>query len=373
VWRKAVYNLHLCIGLILGLYCAVLGVTGSALVFKEELNRAFHSSLYTVEVPPHPVMLSLDEMIRTFEKSYPGSTFFSITLPTTPHEAPYIGYLPAEAGHSQTSQVWHELFINPYTGKILGDQPMGGSFFNVLHDFHANFLLGKTGEAINRYGVLFLLALLLSGLWLWWPSWRMSFQRFKDDLHPRVGFYASGILLVIVLTAASYFWPAPTTATVSLLTAPFHSKESVPTQAPVKEPDGKKVKSRSKTRPLSYDMLVAQAHQALPQLSAVEIGQWKGTLRVLMGQPGDHLIWERLAFVNFDSNDGSIKSVEEPSRRPLEIRTRNWLMYIHYGQWGSGAVYDIVKFLWFLAGLCPLILFITGLMMYFSKQKKPLF
>ena len=50
--RKVWLEVHLWLGLILGFFLALLGVTGSILVFYEEIDKALNAELFVVEASP---------------------------------------------------------------------------------------------------------------------------------------------------------------------------------------------------------------------------------------------------------------------------------------------------------------------------------
>jgi uncharacterized iron-regulated membrane protein len=44
-WRKAIFQIHLWVGLVLCLYVLIIGVTGSILVFESEIEHVVYSHL----------------------------------------------------------------------------------------------------------------------------------------------------------------------------------------------------------------------------------------------------------------------------------------------------------------------------------------
>jgi uncharacterized iron-regulated membrane protein len=102
--------------------------------------------------------------------------------------------------------------FNPYTGQDLGDSvPFGIHFVTRLLELHDDLMAGTTGRSVNGFGAVMLLALVLTGMVVWWPgikTWRRSlvlhrgvgWRRFTWDLHSVIGFWT---LLILVLFAVS--------------------------------------------------------------------------------------------------------------------------------------------------------------------------
>jgi uncharacterized iron-regulated membrane protein len=75
-WRKALFQVHLWLGIALGLYYAVIGITGSIIVYKKELERAMIPRL--VRVQPGTERGSLAAMISKVKQAYPQASLSNI-------------------------------------------------------------------------------------------------------------------------------------------------------------------------------------------------------------------------------------------------------------------------------------------------------
>lgn len=392
--RKAVLFLHLCIGLALGLYFSLMGLTGSALIFKSELHRFFKPSLYYVVPPENSSRLSLNKLAQVFKDSHPDISIASLGLPVAARDVLIVGYRAAEPGQKKGQSM--QALIDPYTGKVVAEQLSGGWFFRTLHNLHAKLLLDDLGEDIHRYGVLAIFALLLSGVWLWWSSitglveplklskvlsqikqkvtvkLNGSFNRKIFDIHNAVGFFAALILFVLALTASSDLWHDQAVAIVAGLTGgPVEAEnkgrkaENMGGKVENKGPQSQGQQSEGKEMTPSYDAMLAAANHALPNMVAVAITDKLG---VRMVSPGEPYVVPRCVTVFFNKSDARLLRVEDPAKLPLGQQIMAWLLPIHFGQWGPGISYYFVKAIWFVAGLCPSILFGSGVMMVMLKR-----
>ena len=74
--RKALFQVHLWVGLGIGLYIVMLSLTGSALVLRQELDRAVQTPRPVYE--PARRVLSKEELSRAALQVYPGYTIVGI-------------------------------------------------------------------------------------------------------------------------------------------------------------------------------------------------------------------------------------------------------------------------------------------------------
>ena len=89
--RSVVLFLHLCIGLVLGLYFILLVFTVNLLIFKSELHRLFNPSLYYVVPPENSPRLSLDKLAQVFKDNHPDISISSLGLPVVARDVFIVG------------------------------------------------------------------------------------------------------------------------------------------------------------------------------------------------------------------------------------------------------------------------------------------
>lgn len=202
--RKATFQLHLWSGIGLGLYVLMISVTGSVLVYRNELYRA---------ATPDPIIVTAlgplltDQQLKgTATRAYPGYRVVRINRPLNPHQAVSI-LLEGSAGSK------NRLF-NPYTGADLGDSvPLGIWLVSKLLSLHDDLLGGTTGLKVNGVGAVLVVVLVFTGIVVWWPgirTWRRSltvprgvgWQRVIWGLHSMVGFWSLGFILLFAVSGA---------------------------------------------------------------------------------------------------------------------------------------------------------------------------
>ena len=202
--RKAIFQIHLWSGIGAGLYVLLVSVTGSVLVYSNELYRA--ATPAPIIVTASGTQLTDDQLKGAARRAYPGYTISVLSRAPNPDQAVSIS-LKGRTGPK------NRLF-NPYTGADLGDSvPRGIKMVSKLIDLHDNLLGGTTGRKVNGAGALMVVVMAVSGMVVWWPgirTWRRNltahrnagWQRFIWGLHGMIGFWTLGILLLFGLSGA---------------------------------------------------------------------------------------------------------------------------------------------------------------------------
>jgi len=223
VWlRKAFFQVHLWTGLILAVYVLVMSVTGTILIYRRELSRAFSTQPHIVAVSGP--RMTADEIKQAALRSHPGFNVVRIFQPRRPDQ-------PAEVWLERGQKKLQRL-IDPYSGADLGNSLQFG-FRAVLWlvDLHDNLLSGKTGHVLNGIAGACVTLLCLSGFVVWWPGidrwrrsllidWRASGNRLNWSLHSALGFWSLLFILMWGVSGVYLAWPAPFNGLVDYLEAP---------------------------------------------------------------------------------------------------------------------------------------------------------
>ncbi len=190
---------HLWLGLLTGIIVLIISLTGCIYVFEKEIRGYLDKDYAFVPVQQAP-QASLGLLLRSFEKMAPDQKISSITIRHTAQNA-------TVAFNTNKHLVY---YLNPYNGQLVKKSKL--DFLDTVEEIHTSLLLGDQGKFIIRWSVVVFVIMLITGLILWFPGqmrllkqaltikWKGSTKRVNYDLHNVLGFYASGILLVISLT-----------------------------------------------------------------------------------------------------------------------------------------------------------------------------
>lgn len=209
--KKAFGKIHLWLGLASGLIVFVVALTGSVLVFEEELELLFHRKQLKVE-QVLPQRKSYDELAAIVQSTYPDKKIKGFNIYPDPGRSVLFS-----VGKNK-KELWL-VGVDQYTGRVLGHQDHNKRFFTIVLQLHRYLLMGKTGKAITGVSCLVFIVMLISGLIIWWPAakaairqrfrikWKAGFKRVNWDFHAVFGFYSFIFLLIIAATGLVWSYP----------------------------------------------------------------------------------------------------------------------------------------------------------------------
>lgn len=213
-FKKLIGQVHLWLGLACGLVVLVVALTGSILVFEDELEPVIYHKQMVVEVEHKAPRLPVDTLMAIAQQAYPKTPIRQVRMEPAANRSAMV---LLGAGKKQGQKY---VFINPYTGKILGKGKAEDRFFAVVTRLHRYLLAGDTGKIITGISCSMFFILTISGIIIWWPAnknavkqrfkikWDGSSKRVNWDIHAVFGFYASFFLIAISVTGLvwSYEW-----------------------------------------------------------------------------------------------------------------------------------------------------------------------
>ena len=214
VWlRKVLFQVHLWTGLSVGVYICVVCLSGSVLVYRNELYRAFSPTPVIVAGSGAP--LSAAALTEAARHAYPDHTVADVRPGDTANHAVEV---TLTRGDETTRRLLH-----PFTGADLGNPlPWGFRSTAWLLDLHDNLLAGESGRRVNGIGAILFLLLGTTGAIIWWPGragWRRSmtvdlranWKRLNWSLHSALGFWFLGFVILWGVTGVYLSLPAVVT------------------------------------------------------------------------------------------------------------------------------------------------------------------
>jgi len=193
--RRLILTLHLTVALVAGLLILTLGVTGSIMAFEPELQHALNPGLSYVTPTGSPKPLA--ELGAAAAAAAGDTRITGYGLPN----APNLSYVVQLRGKS--------VYIDQYTARVLGIRAPEPDFLSKVHQWHLRLNWRDPtdrGKTIVKWSGVAMLFLLVSGLYLWWPTRRFRMpraagaKRFWFDLHNVTGVYSIVFLLIAAIT-----------------------------------------------------------------------------------------------------------------------------------------------------------------------------
>ena len=253
---RFIFSLHKWFGLISGVFLLFLGLSGSILVFKDELDPWLYKK--SLLVVPKEKPISLDKIYHIITDKYPNLDGLAWANPSAPKNESYRFRL-----YLNDEKLWTydlgTLNISQYTGEILRNSrsdSFAAGIIEWLFQFHFSFHLGMPGAALTAIFGITMIISIITGLIIYrkiiWKvltfkvkiktkNWRML----SSDLHRVIGVWSLFLNIIIFFTG---FW-----MNLFAFEPKVWQKEKVNTQ-------------NNKLVTVSIDKMYAEGKQKMPEL-----------------------------------------------------------------------------------------------------------
>jgi len=354
--RRAWVQIHLWLGLTLGVVGALVGITGSVLVFDRAIDGALNPQRYATS--GNEVSLPyVDYIRRATSAAGDGARAVNLRLPQS--EAMPVVVFVREGGASARLR---RVYLDPPTGRVL-DAPTGGGLIGWAHDFHESLTLREYSgrEIVGCVGIAMLISS-LSGIYLWWPRRPLrrndfTFRRgsaLSRRLHYTFGIYASLVLAMLSFTGIFLAFPDAGRAAVGAL-------------APVSPSPRGMQAEQSEGRPITPDEAVAVARGRFPGANVAGVGipaGPRGVYRIALRDAGDDS--ERGGIVVFvDPRGSAVLRQLDPATQTSGDAFLAYQRPLHEGD----ALGIIGRVVISIVGLLPALFVVTGTMMWLRSRR----
>lgn len=361
--KKTLFQLHWFFGITAGLVLALMGITGAAVSFQDEILRALNPSVLHVEKREAGV-LPPAELVRKLETTE-GKTVSMLWVESDSGNAARVFFTPPPGERRGQMR-----YFDPYTGDYMGDA-VGQDVFGFILQLHRFLAMGDTGRQITGACTLILLFFCLSGLYLRWPrqvanwrawltlDWRKKGRSFNWDLHSVFGTWCLLFYLLAALTGLSWSYDWYNQGLTKLLS-----------DAPNNERMRKRGPPPEGPAPVAnYDAIWSSIYaNAGPGLSAYNIrmpavaGQPAIVYYLLKSSPHDRALNQ----INLDPATGDVKFHDQYASKTLKSQWLTSIYALHTGSY-FGLVGRIILT---VSALCMPLFFITGWLLYLDRRRK---
>jgi uncharacterized iron-regulated membrane protein len=357
--RHAVFQFHRYLGLLVGFVIVVVGFTGSLLVFHTEIEAAL-IDLQFGKVQPQGRLVAIDQILTTVRAEVRDRPDLEIGSLVSPKDAshPY----QARIWNKETNQLT-QIFVNPYTGQVLGKISESSSLMQQVLRLHYQLAAGEVGTKIVGIVALLLLLLSLTGIALW-PGWRNLINGFKIkwnahakrlnfDIHKVAGIITATFLAFTAFTG--FCWNFYDVAEPIIYAATFTPKQPEPESQPIPG-----------TPAMNLGTILQIAETALP-------GGKVTWISIPNSPTAPFTIYKKFpqAMGDFDNSiyldqfSGKVLRVKKGEEMLLGDRVLASFTPLHYGTfWGLPS-----RILYVFVGFAPMILLITGFVMWRHRRK----
>ena len=359
VFLRKIFLLHSYTGLIIGIFLLALGVSGSFLVFRRDLD----SKIYEVsnKVAIRPTKISLDSMYRIILHAYPKIDGISLRNFDYDPSAAYQFTLYRNDGNINTYDLYL-LAMDPYTGKIIREGWYRNPSTGIIHwilQFHFSFHWGVPGLLLTDLIAILLFISVTTGLIVYrkkiWPvlSFRVKINKnssrgFYSSLHRIVGVWALLFNLIIGFTGFwlnkfafdPTIWKEKSIASIQNIVI-THNIDSMVNHA------------------LSVQ-LMTDIHIGIPTR--------KNKHLIVDGKIGQQpsIIGNELNQIVTNVTTGEIIKQNNYHTAPVSDYVESMIFPLHVGSYGG----DFIRWLYVIFGLTPGLLSITGFYLWKQKNKQ---
>jgi uncharacterized iron-regulated membrane protein len=336
------FRVHTFLGTVLGIYFAVLGLTGSALVFRPEIERGLVPAL------SHPSAQGgrpLGQAWHALRRAYPGHAIGPVSFSQYPATAPGG---PLRVRVKRGFEAFY-VYLDARTGELLAEQHRTIVW---LQNLHFTLFGERVGLLVNAGGAVLLMLMCITGAVIWWL--RSTLGRDTRDRSRRVPWRTAQAVHRNVGAAAVVFVAIVASGGAVLAWSWYAEEAEVDTrwQASVA------------TWSVDLDVLMARATTAVPG----------GIPRSFMlpfspTQPFrlDAAVGENIIRVQLDQHSGEIVGMQPMPPLLLRTRVAGWLADAHYGR-----ILGLPnRIAWVPLGLTLPVLFVTGASIWRAARRRP--
>ncbi|HWB50555.1 MAG TPA: PepSY-associated TM helix domain-containing protein [Stellaceae bacterium] len=367
--RRLVQQLHLWVGLLLCLPLAVLGLSGSLLVY-EDWSRVFDPHRVAASGEEKPIGDIIAAARATAPEGYspafyrapegPGD-FASVRLVARPQRQEPGG----SAAPSQAAGVPLRVEVDPMSLQGWGNLP-SSRIIAFVHTLHANFFLSDR-RLVGWFGVA-MVVLGISGIVNWWPPrrrWREGFfvrgnargAALYRQLHGATGIWAYAVFIVVSLSGVYLAFPQTVRGAVDIV-APARDLRAAAASVKVGRVAG--------AAAMPVDDAVALARHSVAEARVDFVGlpsRPDQPYRITLLRPGQRR-GQPAVTVFVDPWTGQIVKTVDPRDYSAGETLIAWQHLLHSGE-GAGPVW---KLLVFLVGFVPSLFALTGVSMWWLKR-----
>lgn len=348
--RGIFFAVHRLAGLSAGLLLLVIGLSGSGVVFWQQIDLAITPELQRIATTSQ---VSYDRMLEAARAENTGEPLLGVVG--------FEGNVRTPVSMTAQKQ-YRQYFIDPRSYQVIGSRIFQQSPMGWLYTLHTQLLAGDAG--LSAVGVLGLVLVVVSitGLSLW-PGWRnlgaglsvrpnAPWPLIAYDLHKLTGLVAFAFLALLGATGAAMAFRQPFELAI-------HQLSSTPQPALLTS------RVISGQAPLPVDTLVREAALVLPdgRLEGVLLAaKPDGVVQLFYDLKGEEAARHH-AQVHLDQYSGRVLRVDDGRKPSTAQAIINWVGPLHYGTYGG----VLVQALYVLVGLAPGTLFLTGFSLWLRK------
>lgn len=319
IWRWHVIAGIICLPIVL-----LLSITGGIYLFKDNYEKDSIQALKQVSTSSH-LDLTYQDQWNIAKKQW-NKTPTGLIVPKKNGEATQ--FISGRFSHKSS------LFLNPKTGEVNGFIQQNRTDMHKIRKLHGELLLGAFGTKIVELVASWMIVLILSGLYIFWPknkNYKALFtirthagkRIFYRDLHAVFGFWFS--LLTLLILAGGMPW-------TDVFGSGYKWVQKQSNSGFSKEWQGRTLRSKPSGSTLPLDVFVKKAKE-LNLVGEVSISLPKSPQGVYSISNQTSQLTKMHTY-HFDQYSGKQLYHGTWDDIGILMKTRLWVMAFHQGQFG---------------------------------------
>lgn len=161
--HRTLWRWHFYAGLFVMPLLIVLAVTGTLYCFQPQIEPLLYRDRMVVAAEAAPRLSRETLLAKAIAGAPLGAVPTTAQIGTDPRRsAEFVFRLPS--GESES------VYVNPYSGALLGTLSVEHRLMKQVRNLHRALLLGKTGELLMELAGCWTLVMIGTGIALWWPG-----------------------------------------------------------------------------------------------------------------------------------------------------------------------------------------------------------
>lgn len=333
---------HRWFGIIAGLYFVLLGLSGSYLVYRDEIDALLkphlRRSLANVSnFDLRTIVILAQEGLATSKEPT------SIWVPESNSRNIEVSF---NMSGPKTGRKFVTVFVDPAADQFKGAESFKETLSGFMFIFHHDLFMGPLGRTIVGVAGVLMLFVLLGGMYLWWPRKKtlkaaLSWPNMKTPLQWNLGLHklsgAYSLVLMIVVTFSGVFLARPDW---------FIHRE---------RPEIPPEQSLTENEKVDFEKLQAsmQGQDILKRPFRLRLDRKSGFVDVNAGSEDTY---------RFDARTTSF--LEKNPKKPASAEMHSLQHDLHEGNYWS----ELGRILTFLPGILPLFFYVTGFYTWWKKR-----
>ena len=318
------FKWHFIGGIVSAPIVVILAITGIIYLFKDNYEAPQKRELLQIEQKTENKM-SFQKQWEFAQKEWKKKPS-GVILPTSENES--TEFISGKFSHKSI------LYIDPYAQKVKGQINISDTDMHTVRKLHGELLLGSVGTKIVELVASWMVVLIITGLYLFWPrgrGWKVFFTVRTNqskrilfrDVHALTGFWFSFLLLLVL--AGGLPW-------TDVWGEGFRMVQQKTDSGFPATWDSRTFNSNPKGNPMPLDEVITKAKElCLKGKTVIDLPQSAKGVYSIYNETNE---LGEIKKIHIDQYSGKVLASHTWSDVGILMKARMWTMAFHQGEFG---------------------------------------